>query len=92
MWLFSYFIQEATNAALSDRVIAGTKKNHEQESKRIAYFQLVTYLLQTSATNDVTTKPQRKMADFNQSPGITFVCYYEALWEKVLRLGSVKMH
>lgn len=55
------------------------EKNHDQEGKLATYSQVVNYLLETYATDDVIVKAKTKVTSFKQFAVITAMQCSEAL-------------
>lgn len=89
MWRFQHFIKDPAKAALAHRVCAPGGEQHQLEGKLTSYCEIVSYLLETYATGDVTAEAETDITSFEQSENMTAIRYAEVLWEKALRCGRV---
>lgn len=86
MWLFPHIIGEPIKAALSNRV-TDDERNRQHNEKPTTYCQVVRYLLETYATDDVIAEAKSEITTFKQPASMTTVWYSKVFWEKTLRSG-----
>lgn len=89
MLLPPHFTKEPAKGALSYRMCATKKSITHKEGTLTTYCQVVNYLLETSATDDVVSEVDADNMDNKQLENISTECYSQRLWEKALRYGRV---
>lgn len=88
-WSLPHFIQKPAKNILSKQVTADIKKDRQQEGKPTMYFEVVNYLLEMYATNDVIAETEDEIDNSKQYAGIMAVCYLEVYREEVPRCSHV---
>lgn len=87
-WLFPHFVTEPAKAALPHRMTAD-KRNHQQGDKLTTYCQVINYLLETFATDNIIAEAESDITSFEKPVGTTGTRHFEILFEKALRCGVV---
>lgn len=90
MWLLHFFMKKPAAAALNSRISLPSKSHRRhKEGTLTTYCEVVNYLLETYATDDVIAETDAEILRFTQPPTKSPTEYAEALWNKALRCDRV---